>query len=159
MLVSIWNSATNYAKDNTKHRGWARAAKTTVVLSALVLMGSISEMISGTSSSIDDTQPETEAMISGLNADLPRKVDNVTILEKIDMRNNMVLYYFTVTADITNPQAFKTAMTHNLLSMACSDKDMSSMLEANYTLDWIYSVATPPNSITIAATKSDCPNL
>lgn len=159
MGVAVWNSATSYAKANPGHRGWAWAAKTTVVISAFVLIGSISEITGNTKLSFDDNQPETQAMISGLNANLPRKVDNVTTLDKIDIRNNTVFYYFAVTASIANQQVFETTMTRNLLEMACSDKALLSLLKSNYTIDWIYSVANSSKSITFAATKSNCPNL
>lgn len=161
IFVAIWRSANKYAAAKPEKKGNATAAKTMVVLGALMLCGSIVKMddnrLTSGSSGVDD-QMQLEATIKGLNAGLPRKLDEFSILNKIDIHDDTVFYYISLSTEVADLEGLRSNLTKRLKSV-CTDKDLSPILKGNNTLAWVYSHPSARDFMRIDIKKSDCPDL
>ena len=71
-----------------------------------------------------DDRLQTEAMISGLNAGLPRKLDEVSTLNKIDFHDNSFMYHIALATKITDSEAFRKNMREKLIKNICNNNGM-----------------------------------
>lgn len=165
VMVGIWRSATKYAKQKPASSLNAALAKTAVVLGGiLVLIKGMTDFISPTTlhetmnaGSVDERM-QADAIVSGLNANLPKKLDNVSTLTKIDFRRNSFIYYIQISVRVQDAASFNDKMRNSLKS-TCTDKDLSQILKSNINLTYVYSDPTTPNLATITVSKADCTNL
>jgi hypothetical protein len=87
---------------------------------------------------------------------MPKKIDSVTTLTKIDVDQSGFRYFETVSAKVdkaTFPQNMKRIISPTL----CKDKDVRESLSNNLSYSYIY---VDPNQNPIAQitiTKADCP--
>jgi len=161
IFIAIWRSANNYALAKPEKKGNATVAKVMVVIGVLMLAGSLAKLndnrLTSSSNGTDD-QMQLEATIKGLNVGLPRKLDDVSTLNKIDIHDDTIFYYISLSTTIPNKESFKTKMKGSMHSV-CSDKDLAPILKANNKLEWVYAESTSNSSVTVTMTKADCPNL
>lgn len=164
--VGIWRSATKYAVLYPNRNGYATLAKICVVLGALSIPAAYVQMASNDTNSISALpkatspaeQMQYQALISGLNADLPKMIDPVTRLNKIDLKSNGYIYYETITKEIDNKE--KDILLKHLkpviASGLCKNIDTLKVLTSGLNYTYIYSdlEAQPIGEITV--TKLDC---
>ena len=101
---------------------------------------------------------QAEAMIAGLNANLPKKLDAISSLTRIDFQNNAFIYYIKSERKIVNKQDFYNRMREQLKS-ACSNDELNPLIKSNLKLTYIYSDPDTPNAATVVISKADCPNM
>ena len=127
ILVAIWRSANKYRVLKPASKSNATLAQIACVLGAITTVGSVISVFSANEdflqgSSADD-KLQYDAMIAGLNADLPKKIDSVTTLTKIDLDQSGFKYFETVSIKIdktTFPQRMKRALATPYVRMkAC----------------------------------------
>jgi hypothetical protein len=99
-----------------------------------------------------------DAIIAGLNANLPQKLDAVSTVTRIDFKNNSVIYNIELSVKIEDIETFNQKMHAHLLSM-CTDAKMRDILKSNISLTYAYSDPDTPNVSAIVVQRADCPNL
>jgi len=141
-------------------------AKVGVVLGALSFIGAFAKMASNETGSVaslseatsPDEQMQYKAIISGLNADLPKMIDSITRLEKIDVKRGSYIYYETLTKEFDDKQKGQllTNLQPIIASGLCKNTDTLSSLNSGLSYTYIYSdsKAQPIGQLTI--TKSAC---
>jgi len=101
---------------------------------------------------------QMQALISGLNADLPKMIDPVTRLNKIDLKSNGYIYYETITKKLDNKEK-DISLKHLkpvIASGLCKNIDTLEIINSGLNYTYIYSdlEAQPIGEITV--TKLDC---
>jgi hypothetical protein len=164
VTVGIWRSATKYAKQKPASSRNAALAKTAVILGILALIKGMTDFISPTAlhetmnaGSVDE-RTQADAIVSGLNANLPKKLDNVSTLTKIDFRGNSFIYFIQISVKVQDVASFNDKIRDSFKG-TCTDKDLSQILKSNINLTYVYSDPTTPNLATIIVSKADCTNL
>lgn len=126
-----------------------------------MMLGSLAKLddnkLTSSNTSVDD-QMQLEATIKGLNVDLPKQLDEVSTLKKIDIRDDTIFYYIDLNTTVSDRETFKNKMTENVKS-SCTNKDLIPILKGNNTLEWVYSDLSSKNFLRIDVKKADCPNL
>jgi hypothetical protein len=151
ILAAIWRSASNHSLKYPRSKIWSFLAKGAVCLSVLGLLKSGFEIITRTDESNVQaiTNPTTsnnliarDAMISGLNANLPKKIDSVTILNKIGLKGNTFVYDYILSAQLSDVNEFEQNMKASLIKNACSSA-VADNLKAGLDAKYVY---TDPNN-------------
>lgn len=98
-----------YALVKPTKSGNARLAQAAVVLGVITLGTSLTKMASNetslpSNSSSPDEKMQLQATLAGLNGNLPRKIDNISSLNKIDFRANSFIYYISTSIILNNKQ-------------------------------------------------------
>jgi hypothetical protein len=164
--MAIWRSASNYSQKYPHNRIWSLLAKGAVCLSVLGLLKSGFAFITRTDESDVQaiTNPTTsstliakDAMISGLNANLPKKIDSVTVLNKIELNDNTFVYDYSVLTQLNDVSTFEQKMKAHLIKNVCASA-VADNLKAGLDTKYVY---TDTNNATasITITKTDCANL
>ena len=98
-------------------------------------------------------------MVAGLNADLPKKVDSITTLTKIDADQSGFKLFETISASAKiNKATFAQTMRHSISAALCKDQDVRNNLNRNLNYDYVY-VDSNQNSIgQVLITRADCPS-
>jgi hypothetical protein len=139
--VAIWRSSNNYVVLKPKSRGNATLAKIAVVFGVIVLVGSLAKMLTesdslpSSRSTSADEQLQFQATLAGLNANLPKKLDAVSTLNKIDIQDHTFIYYISVDTSIDDKNSFMAKMKEKIKSQ-CGNIDISTMLKSNYILSY-----------------------
>jgi hypothetical protein len=105
-----------------------------------------------------DSKMQHDAMVAGLNADLPKKIDSITTLTKIDVDQSEFKLFETISASAKiNKATFAQNMRRSISAAVCKDQDVRNNLNRNLNYDYIYvdSNLNPIGHILI--TKADCP--
>lgn len=158
IFVCIWRSADHYARSH-RLRLNATLAKAVVVLGSAFFVFLLFRLATGPGTYADETTDEKAqylAAIPGLNADLPKKVDRVTTLTKIDFNGNEFRYFETISAKI-DKDGLMDNIKSVLVDAACKDSDKLSVLKNGINFKFIYSDSDGQPLGEIAITKSDCP--
>jgi hypothetical protein len=162
ILIAIWRSANKYELVKPTRRGNAGLAKASVIVGAIILTGRLAEMAldynSLPSSSSSSSQMQLQATLAGLNANLPKTLDNISRLSKIDFKNNSFVYYISISIAISDRQSFVTKMQSSLKE-TCNNKYLSGVLKSNINIEYVYSDTVTQNFADITIKRSDCPNL
>ena len=163
VLVGIWRSADNYRALHDGKTGYATLAKIGVVLGGLSLLGALAQFASNddqistlSKGTTPDEQMQYQAVISGLNADLPKMVDSITRLNKIDIQNGSFVYYETILKQFDDKAAALARIKLTIAAGLCKDADTVKSLNsgANYIYIYSDSKGLPIGQLTIS--KSDC---
>jgi len=161
--VATWRSATNYARTKPKRRYNAIAAKVSILVSGISALIIGVQLVEGSSrNSLSEQyfhyefQIDQRASLAGLNAGLPRKIDKITYLDRIDLQNYTFYYYYRITNVVVFRDAFKERMSQKLSADVCTKTAFRDLLMRNYALDFIYSDAISTNFVSFAFRRSDC---
>lgn len=164
VYVGIWRSSNRYAAQNPTKRLWANLAKAAVILGSLAFIKLFVDIFSPetpapqpNSASVDERM-QYDAMIAGLNANLPQKLDAISTITRIDFKNNSLIYNIHSSVKIEDVEAFNQKMHAQLLSV-CTDAKMRDILKSNISLTYAYSDPDTPNVSAIVVQRADCPNL
>jgi len=169
ILVCIWRSAGKYGILHPDRRRYASLARGAVCLGVLYLVAAVSKIALNEGDSVSslsnatspDEKMQYQALISGLNAELPKMIDSITRLDKIDVNGVGYIYYETVTKELDNKEAEQ--LLNNLkpivASGLCKNTNTFDSLNSGLSYKYIYtdSKARPLGEITV--TKSDCSSL
>lgn len=164
MSVAVWQSAGAYAAQKPDYRVNATLAKITVVLGGIILVASLAQMLfpgeflrSFKPASIDG-RLQFEAAIAQLNANLPKKIDAMTTMNKITVKDNVVLFDFKLSTIVNDRNSFVPRIKEKLKS-ECNNQEISSMLKNGYIIKYVYSDTISQNLAILQLSKSDCANL
>jgi hypothetical protein len=165
--IATWRSASNYSIRYPRRRIWSILAKIMMCVSALILIKGGISFITHTDESdiqaiIHPTTPEQRlsaaAMISGLNAHLPKKIDSATTLNNITLEGDTFVYYYVLSQTVKDPDVFKKNVKAILIEKVCTVPAVVGNLVAG--IDYKYNYTDSNNiTVSIAITKSDCHNL
>jgi hypothetical protein len=155
IYVGIWRSANRYALEKPKRVTYARLAQLMTVIGSTTTAAALFQ----TSNVFNPISPyermQLSAAIAGLNAHLPRKIDDVTNLRKIDIKNSNVIYYLSLTSVIQDKDAFATNMKARIKA-SCKSPGIVSVLKYSSRVDYVYSDPSASNFATIELQQSDC---
>jgi hypothetical protein len=165
VLVGIWRSANKYAVLNPKN-SYATSAKVGVVLGALSIIAAFGRIAANEADTVAslseatsaDERMQYQALISGINADLPKMVDSITRLNKIDVKRTGYIYYETLIKEFDDKQ--KGQLLNNLkpilASGLCKNTDTLSSLNGGLSYTYIYSDSKEQPFGQLTITKSAC---
>lgn len=165
VLVGIWRSSNKYAALNPKQH-YSALAKAAVILGAFSLVAVFGNLASNEKNSISslseatspDEKMQYQAIISGLNTGLPKMIDQITRLDKIDLQSSGYIYYDTIIKELDDNQKehLLNSVKPIIASGLCKSADTLNSLNNGLSYTYIYSdsKAQPLGKITI--TKSDC---
>jgi hypothetical protein len=165
ILIAIWRSANKYRVLNPASKGNATLAQIACVLGAvsiiISLVGTFStdeNILASGGGESPDSRMQHDAMVAGLNADLPKKIDSITTLTKIDVDESGFKLFETVSASAKINKATFAQNARRILSTGlCKDQDVRNNLNRNLNYDYVY-VDSNQNSIgQVLITKADCP--
>jgi hypothetical protein len=161
VLVAIWRSAKAYAIAKPHAHLFATLAQIADILGGVCVVLSVVELlIGGTASNssanwTDDPQL-VRTIIVGLNADLPKKLDEASTLKKIDMQGLTLVYSIDLSTVIDDRSAF-FARTQSDLRETCSDPDVLLMIQSGYVFRYVYEDSSPaPNAVVVELRARDC---
>lgn len=165
VYVGVWRSANNYRKLYPTKRGNAVLAQIAVVLSALAATGQLANSFNNTNNSIDairksgspDQRLKLEATIAGLNKDLPKMIDSITRLNKIDINDRENTYFETITVQLDNPDVLQTRIKPSIAKGLCGQTGTLSTLKDGRNYHYVYSDSDGKPLGDIVITKADCP--
>ena len=157
--VAIWRSANIYALEKPTKKANATLARVAVVLGILSLLGSLARL--ATDANIEpknnDQALQFDMMIAGLNKGLPKKIDNVTTLTKIDLKGTDFLYYYFIDPKVADKPKLATRLEASVTKTTCDNKDMFSGSGAGIVYNYIYSDAEQANFARIRVARTSCP--
>lgn len=147
VLVGIWRSSNKYAALYRKSIN-SKLAKFSVILGAFSIVVAIGEAMQNYSDSTQshfegksaDQQMQRQAVISGLNADLPKMVDVITRLERIDIKGKNFIYYYTIIKDFDDKQMEQmiSMIKPSTAQMVCKKVDPLGILNVGFVFNYIY---------------------
>jgi hypothetical protein len=163
-FVGTWRSANNYAiakPNKASNAALAKCAVTfggfltivTLILSATTNYATNSVLYPTTM----DQRAQHDALVAGWNANLPRQVDSITTLRKMDLTDNVITYMYDLKTVIGDAQSFTSNMRPKIVAAACSDHDTLELLNSRLTLSYLYSDEKAKNVADIRVSNSDCP--
>lgn len=154
--VSLWRSATKHVTVRGGSRITAGLARAVCVLAWLSILAAFGERLSP-NPSIPPSGPQyaLDAYISGLNRDLPKKIDSITELMKISVKGGDVSYLYSIDRAITDTNVFKKVMRPRIVQEACGPSGLSNVLASGYTLHYIYT-GTNEQTAEITVNESSC---
>ena len=148
VLVGIWRSSNKYAALYRKSIN-SKLAKFAAILGALSIVVAIGEAVQNYPDSTQslfegksaDEQMQRQAVISGLNADLPKMVDVITRLERIDIKGKNFIYYYTIIKDFDDKQMEQmiSMIKPSTAQAVCKKVDAFKMLKGVFVFNYIYS--------------------
>jgi hypothetical protein len=145
VLVAIWRSANKYRA--RFHSVYATLAQAACVFGALVLIGSIGEYFNSSSKDLTtlasgggtaDDRLQYEAIIAGLNANLPRNIDSVTTLTRIGIDKTGFQYFETIAADVDSNDAFIQRMRPAMARSLCKDTAVKDNMSQGLNYQYVY---------------------
>jgi hypothetical protein len=164
ILVAVWRSANKYRIMRLASKGNATLAQGACVLGALSVLSTLLNIFSaqnepfGSISSSPDERLQFDALVSGLNANLPRNLDSVTTLTRIDVDKSGYQYYETVAAQLDSDEAFLHRMRPLIAQGLCKDHGVKDNLVYNINYQYIYSDQNLRPIGDVLITVADCPN-
>jgi hypothetical protein len=165
IFVGVWRSANKYRKSYPQKRGYAALAQTAVVFGALGTVGSFVRGFTDKNESIDairksgtpDQRLQLDATIAGLNKDLPKMIDSVTRLNKIDVSDQGLVYFETITVKLDSPDVIQTGVKPSIIRGVCGQADTLSILKDGFSFHYVYSDSDGKALGDVVITKADCP--
>ncbi len=148
IFVAIWRSASNYSRRYPRRRQWSILAKAAVCLGVVGLIKSGYEFstrshLAEISNFTHPTTPKElltkEAMLAGLNAGLPKKIDDIMTLNKIGLDGNTFVYEYSITSQISDMSVFERSIKQVLIKGVCGTPAVVS----NFMEVLIRSIFTP----------------
>lgn len=163
--VGIWRSANKYRNLYPTKRVNAALAKFAVFFGALAAVGQFAKSFDNTSNSIDeirksgspDQRLQLEATIAGLNKDLPKMIDTITRLNKIDINDRENIYFETVTVQLDNLDVLQTRVKPSIAKGLCAQAGTLSALKDGRSYHYVYADSDGKPLGDIVITKADCP--
>jgi len=148
VMVGIWMSSNKYAALYRKSIN-SKLVKFAAILGALSIVVAIGEAVQNYPDSTQslfegksaDEQMQRQAVISGLNADLPKMVDVITRLERIDIKGMNFIYYYTIIKDFDDKQMEQmiSMIKPSTAQAVCKRVDAFKMLKGVFVFNYIYS--------------------
>jgi hypothetical protein len=163
-FVGTWRSANNYAVAKPNKGSNAALAKCAVTLGGLLTIATL--ILSVTTNYATDSvlhpatmdqRAQREALVAGWNANLPKQIDSITTLRKMDLTDNVITYMYDVKTVIDDAQSFTSKMRPKIVAAACSDHDTLELFKSRLTLSYLYSDEKAKNVADIRVSSSDCP--
>ena len=96
------------------------------------------------------------ALINGLNANLPKKVDDLTMMTKIDVDKSEFRFFMTVQVNIDHKKDFLDKLKPSILEIICKDPAALPNLENGVTYKYIYSDLNGNLIGDVVTTMRDC---
>jgi len=90
---------------------------------------------------------------------LPKKIDNITILDAIDGKQDMIIYRFRITAPVQRFGGHLNAehkLKDLILGKACSDTNFKEILKNGYSLEMRYKLEADPEDVLISVPPKLC---
>jgi len=160
--VSTWRSASNYAVLQPRRSLRASLAKAMVVLGALSAAANIVDivvaynMLPATMPSAPDEQVQYQVMMAGINADLPKMLDSITRLDKVDFDRAGFVYYESILKKLDDVDGTLKRLKLSTAKASCSDKYYSELLKKGSKFRFIYSDSNRQPLGQFEVTKADC---
>lgn len=154
ICVAIWRSANRYAIIKPKNKVNASLAQCVVVLSAVATVAAFVVPSDELKPNNADERMQLQASLAGMNSGLPKKIDDVTILTKIDIEEGSFVYYFDLRQYIVDRDKFGATVKNHIKSL-CGTPDMVALLKSSPVIHYVYS-DLQKNSADIILEKSDC---
>jgi hypothetical protein len=163
ILIAIWRSANKYRVLKPTSKGHATLAQiacvlgaASIIISLVTLFASNENILAAGASS--DSRMQHDAMVAGLNADLPRKIDSITTLTKIDADQSGFKLFETISASAKiNKATFSQTMRRGISAAICKDQDVRNNLNRNLSYNYIYVDSNQNPIAQVLITKADCP--
>lgn len=165
ITVGVWRSANNYRVLHPAKRIYATFAQIAAVLGALAFVGSIAKAFDNTNNSIDavlksgtpEERLQLDAMLAGMNKDLPKMIDSVTRLDRVALDANGYTYFETITVKLDSPDVLHTRVKPTIAKGLCGGADTLSNLKSGLSFHYVYSDNEGKHIGDILVTKADCP--
>jgi hypothetical protein len=164
ICVAIWRSANRYRVEKPAKKVNAGLAQVAVIFGFLATATSAAKFLSddplppSSKTATADERLQEQAMIAGLNKNLPRRLDSSSTLTKIDYRDRTFTYFITVETAVGDKSAFSSNMTAQL-RLSCKDAGLGPILKSDVALEYVYADAAGGNIADLAVRKADCPGL
>lgn len=165
VFVAIWRSANKYRALYPEKRGWATLAQVAVVLGGLSLIGSLANTFLNSGKTIDEIKKtgattermQLQATIAGLNKDLPKMIDSITRLNKIDINDSGFVYFETITTNLDDTTLLQKRVKPNIAKGLCAHPDTFEHLKDGLSFRYVYSDGDGKHLDDVVITKADCP--
>jgi hypothetical protein len=170
MSVSIWQSATKYKQSYPETKANGTLAQAAVILGILVAAASFipkddnSKNLIGKNSMVSsdaDERLQHEAMLSGLNAryneGLPKMIDAVTRLNKMEFSDKGWSYFETITVHVDNPSEFLKRVKPSIVEGLCKESNTLDGLKSGLSFRYFYADADGNKLGNVEIIRSDCP--
>jgi hypothetical protein len=124
---------------------------------ALILFG----LYSGLQTHMNFSHPPAEVIVKSIAPQLvlPTKVDEITTLDAIEGKADVITYRFTVTAplkDMGGRESAEIQLKNQILGNACSNPGYQKLLQGGYTVEMRYSFQGAPEDILISVPPKFC---
>lgn len=100
---------------------------------------------------------QLDATIAGLNKDLPKMIDLVTRLNKIEVTDQGFVFLETITVKVDNPDVLQTNVKPSIAKGLCEDANTLSVLKSGRSYHYVYSDSDGKALGDVVITKADCP--
>ena len=140
-------------------------AQIAVVFGAVGTVGAFANGFTNKNNSIDavrksgmpDQILQLDATIAGLNKDLPKMIDLVTRLNKIEVTDQGFVFLETITVKVDNPDVLQTNVKPSIAKGLCEDANTLSVLKSGRSYHYVYSDSDGKALGDVVITKADCP--
>lgn len=153
VLVAIWRSAEKYI-DKFPAKAWkGKLGKAAVVLGwMMVVAGIVRTFDTSWQPTTADDRRAVQATIAGLNRDLPKMIDNITRLDRVDIKGLDLYNYHTVTVPISDRAKLDATIRGNLKKQCFN---WQSYLKSGATYNYVYTDSAG-STVTVTITRADC---
>ncbi|MDQ0395384.1 hypothetical protein [Labrys monachus] len=167
VFVAIWRSAAKYAKLKPDKKGRAILAQIVVFLGFVSFVSNVGiqmsrdsrKALTTESSSSPDEKMQYQAMMAGLNSDLPKMIDAVTRLNKINIDRDGIQYYETITVPVTDKDGFLNRLKVSVSNSLCkSNANTLDLMRNGSTFRYYYLDSDNRLIGSLAVTEHDCPS-